>query len=377
MKIGLDCRLAGHRHAGIGRYTAELAKRLPTLNTQTDWVYFFYDQSQAREILDQISPKIRSKIKTVITPIKHYSLSEQLHLAEYFKKEHLDLLHIPHFNAPFNYSGTLAITIHDLLWHEYRGARVTTLSPWQYWAKYLGYRWLMKKVSQKATVIFVPTQTIKDTLTRYYPSVKSKTVITLEGIDSLWHTHPVSAKLPPNIKKFVEDHEYLVYVGSLYPHKNIELVLKALSQLPQTKLVIVGSRSVFHDQIKKRVAELKIQSQVLFAGYLQDQDLIPVIDQATTLVQPSFSEGFGLTGVEALARGCQLLASDIPIFREVYQAHAHYFDPNSPTDFVRAYQALLSKPFTASSLQKYSKKFNWVDMAQQTIDEYLRILAQK
>jgi hypothetical protein len=144
LTIGIDCRLAGKKHAGIGRYIENLVIRLPKVakeqkdNRQTiKWVYFFYDQSQANEISDQIPESNRSTIKTVIAPIRHYSLAEQVKLPAIFKKENLDILHVPHFNVPILYAGKLVVTIHDLLWHERKGLHVTTLHPFLYWLTYL------------------------------------------------------------------------------------------------------------------------------------------------------------------------------------------------------------------------------------------------
>ena len=128
--IGIDCRLAGLKHAGIGRYVANLVSRLPKLDSQINWVLFFSDSEQAQEVLpnNQDIPLI----KIIFAPIKHYSLAEQVQLPTIFNQEKLDLLHVPHFNVPWFYKGKTVITIHDLLWHEYRGLNATTLSPWKY-----------------------------------------------------------------------------------------------------------------------------------------------------------------------------------------------------------------------------------------------------
>ena len=135
MKIGIDCRLAGSQHAGIGRYTESLLTSLLKVNSNNNWVLFFYDENQAKAVLKNNFD--HQKVQVVITPISHYSVEEQLKLPKIFKAEKLDLLHIPHFNIPIFYSGKLVVTIHDLLWHEYKGGTATTLSPLKYFLKYI------------------------------------------------------------------------------------------------------------------------------------------------------------------------------------------------------------------------------------------------
>src|SRR5260221_9542612 len=180
-KIGIDCRLAGIHHAGIGRYTENLIKRLPALGPEFQWVFFFSNQKQVEEVLGDLVT--HPQVQVVIAPIRHYSLAEQLQLPGMFIQQKLDLLHIPHFNVPLLYYGKLVITIHDLLWHEYRGLGVTTLSPWLYYLKYGGYRFVVSQAVRKASKILVPAETIKQTLLRFYPILSDKIVVTKEGVD--------------------------------------------------------------------------------------------------------------------------------------------------------------------------------------------------
>src|SRR5258708_33114315 len=189
--IGIDCRLAGNQHAGIGRYIENLVVRLPNLAPEIYWVYFFHNQAQANEVL----PSVPKNVKVVLTPFRHYSLSEQLKLPSVFAQEKLNLLHVPHFNAPLFYKGKLLITIHDLLWHEQQGLDVTTLPKWQYYAKYAAYRYVTTQAVKKAAAIFVPAETIKQVVATYYPAAQNKIIVTKEGIDERLETTKTRKKL--------------------------------------------------------------------------------------------------------------------------------------------------------------------------------------
>lgn len=360
-KIGIDCRLSGKAHAGIGRYIEELILRLPKLDKNKQFILFFYSQQQANDFLDKLSPK-PNNIKIVIAPIKHYSLEEQLKMPQIFSNENLDLLHVPHFNAPIFYKGKLIVTIHDLLWHEFRGLQVTTLKPYLYYLKYLAYRFISKVAIKRAHKIIVPAQTIKKTVIKYYPKAKDKISVTKEGYNKQFKPIVNNGKI----------NKTFLYVGSLYPHKNIEVILKALKSLPDYHLEIIGSRSIFQDQTKMKILKLDISKQVDFLGYLTDQELNKKMAESFALVQPSLSEGFGLTGIEAMASGIPVIASQIPIFKEIYQDGAIFFEPQYPTDFIRAVN-ILEKMGRETLIKKglnIAKKYSWDNMSQETLTVY-------
>ncbi len=79
---------------------------------------------------------------------------------------------------------------------------------------------------------------------------------------------------------------------------------------------------------------------MVFLGFVPDEKLINLYQESTALVQPSVSEGFGLTGIEAMASHTPVLASDIKVFKEIYQDAAIFFDPKKPESFIEAVKKL-------------------------------------
>lgn len=183
------------KHAGLGRYTENLVLEILPLSKEDTFVLFFTSLDQASEVLGK--KQSFPNIKVVITPIKHYSLKEQLVLPWYYYKENLDLLHVPHFNVALLYTKPTVVTIHDLLWHEKRGGTVTTLNPVQYWIKYFFYHIVTGFAVHTAKSILVPSQTVAKTVTKYYPQAASKLVITKEGTNL---TKPKTTKTK-NVRK--------------------------------------------------------------------------------------------------------------------------------------------------------------------------------
>ncbi len=367
-RVGIDCRLAGQRHAGIGRYTEHLVRELLQRQTPYRWVLFFSDQEQADQVLANVS--YEGTVEVVLAPVQHYSLGEQLQMPSIFNQQRLDILHIPHFNVPFMYSGKVVVTIHDLLWHEYRGSAVTTLPKWQYWPKYVMYRLTASHAIRKAAAIIVPTQTVAKQVARYYPETVAKTVVIAEGVAPHFFEKS-SIPTPKAVQK------YFVYLGSLYPHKNVTTVIQALRELPEYSLKVVSSRSAFQQRLAAFVSEQKLTDRVEFMGYQSDEKVRALLGEATALVQPSLSEGFGLTGLEAMAAGTPVIASDIPVFREVYQHHALFFSPQDTASFVQAAQtaATMDRQKHLKAAQTYAKQFQWSKMAESTLKVYANALA--
>jgi glycosyltransferase involved in cell wall biosynthesis len=111
-------------------------------------------------------------------------------------------------------------------------------------------------------------------------------------------------------------------------------------------------------------------------GRLSDEELVHWYKKSTALIQPSFSEGFGLTGIEAMAIGLPVLSSDIPVFHEVYGDASGYFDPMSSESLVHAINrldtsdrsAIISKSLTQAS------KYSWDACADKILSLYTSVL---
>jgi len=378
-RLGIDCRLAGSEHAGIGRYCENLVRETIKINQEKDFfhlVLFFRNLNQARAVLGQDFYQKAKKyhISIELINIRHYSLKEQFFLPKIYRRAKLDLLHVPHFNIPIFYRQNLVITIHDLLWHQQKGMQVTTLKPIAYYAKYLAYLIVVKQAIKQAQFILVPAQTIKKTVSEYYRHAQNKIVVTKEGIAEAYQKN-INLVSPKTLaKKRIK--KQLIYTGSLYPHKNIVLVIKALRKLPKYQLLVVGSRNVFQTQVRKMVARYKVKRQVKFLGYVPDEKLIKLYQESMALVQPSLSEGFGLTGIEAMASGTAVLASDISIFHEIYQNHAFYFNPKDIDNFLLALEKLefTKREQIISDNLDFAKNYRWQDLANLSCRVYLTIL---
>ena len=113
---------------------------------------------------------------------------------------------------------------------------------------------------------------------------------------------------------------YFLYVGNAYPHKNLEQLISAFSDvsavLKDLNLVLVGKEDYFYLRLKAEVNKKKVEG-VIFPGFVSDQDLSVVYQQALLYVFPSLYEGFGLPPLEAMQRGVPVICSNSTCLPEI------------------------------------------------------------
>ncbi len=363
LRLGFDARMAGPSHTGIGRYSQELLLhflREKQLGKKTiKWVVFVDSQADLSWLDIREFPGVEFRR----VQIPHYGWKEQTLWVRELLEAKLDLLYVPHFNVPLLYPGRYILTLHDLLWHTQNDAHATTLPPWQHALKRLAYKVVSEQAVRRAQAVIVPSQVVAADVAQLIGRKESVYVLP-EGIPELYKKQPLQ------VGKVEE--KYCVYTGNLYPHKNFTTILRALQLDPSMKLKVVGARSVFLEKMRTAAHEMGVDAQISWLGFVDDADLIRLYQGSLALIQPSLSEGFGLPGLEALAVGTPIIVSEIPIFREVYGKHAHYFPALSSEDLKNTWSVLAVDPPSKAQRQEYQKyahSFDW----QKTANEALAI----
>ena len=125
---------------------------------------------------------------------------------------------------------------------------------------------------------------------------------------------------------------FVLCVSSLDPRKNFARLIEACQRLTGAKLYIVGK----YNRIFSQNMDLDTTSDhIQFLGRVSDEELVRLYNEAACFVFPSLYEGFGLPPLEAMACGCPVLVSDIPVEREVCGDAALYFNPLEPSEILR------------------------------------------
>jgi len=377
MRIGIDARLYGLEHAGLGRYVMKLVETVLRLDKRNDYVLFL-TSDHASEFMG------KKRIKVVVTNIPIYSFSEQLLLPFVFAREKLDLLHIPHFNAPILYLGKFILTVHDLIKHDSRGSETTTRNPWLYFIKRLGYYLLISIVGKRAETVLVPSEFIKKEVVKRLKLSEEKIVVTYEAVSGTIKDLRLDEKEKKQIlSKFGLTQPFIVYTGSLYPHKNVDLLVDAVEKHNETKeadlqLAIICSRSVFWDRMNQKIKSRGLEGTIKMLGFVDDENVSKLYSLALALVHPSKMEGFGLTGLEAMGVGLPVISSSSSCLPEIYGDAAFYFNPQSTSDLVSKLEILIGDSILREQLAEkgylQARKYSWERLARETLDAYQKVL---
>ncbi len=273
MTIGIDARMYGSIHQqGIGRYVQELLRQLLEFPISN---YILFLSKEGMEMIPDLP-----HVQKIFAPFRWYTFAEQLHMPRLIRYAKVDIMHFPHFNVPYFCPVPYVITLHDLILLHTNRARATTLGPLLYPIKFAAWKFLLRHTLRKAQHIIVPSYAVKDELMAYMPLTSKKTSVIYEGTpdvnSKLQMTNdkqiPISNIQIPNQKLQATSYKlppapYILYVGSAYPHKNLERLVQAFAlltqvqiksqttnpnfqtitnyQLPNYKLVLVGKEDYF------------------------------------------------------------------------------------------------------------------------------------
>ncbi len=365
MRIGIDARFYGTKDTGIGRYVQNLVLFLGKIDKTNTYIVFGGEQ-----VRDET--KGFKNFKWVKLQTRPYTIAEQLVNAFVFAKEKLDILHVPHFNAPIFYPGKYVITIHDLIKHLSVGKATTTLPYYQYLIKHIAYRLTIRVNLIRANKIIVPAFFWKDYLIKHFDISEEKIFVTYESATkSLLRKNALDPR--EVLYKYNLNKPFVIYTGNLYPHKNVPFLIEAIKQFNAShehhlELALACARN---DAFKKIV---ETDETIKFLGYVPDDELAVLYGQALALVQPSLIEGFGLTGLEAMSVGLPVLSSNATCLPEIYGDAALYFDPRNLDDLVRKFAQFFSDQELSIKLiatgRKRVAQFSWQRMARQTLAIY-------
>lgn len=368
MKIGIDARLI--EESGVGRYIRNLIIYLGKIDHKNSYVLFLPPKAFNHVSL----PNSRWSRRAVT--IHWHSIWEQLVLPGIYRREHLDLLHVPYFTIPIFYSGAMVVTVHDLTILHIHTGKATQLPRLVYELKRLGY-WIVLRVGlSRAKRIFAVSETTKREIMEHFGIRPENIVVTPEGIDAVF----LQTSLPESSRPLPA--RYFLYVGNAYPHKNLDYLLDAFSQFLQenraftdVKLLLVGRIDPFYRRFNDEVQKRGLSQRVEFVGEVDDGDLVGLYRGAQALVFPSLMEGFGLPALEAIACGTPVVVSDIPVFHEMLGSNALYVNPGQSGDLVVKLKEVLDhRDRYTKGLSRATailgKRYSWQNAAEATLATY-------
>jgi len=406
MKIGIDARIY---KTGIGRYTRNLIKELGGIVSPDDELVVFLRKNDLDEFASsEAANKPRRFAKAVVADFPPYSFKEQLFFPWVLWRQRLDLVHFTNFNVPVLWPGRFTLTIHDLIHMSHSTFGSSTRNYLYYLIKHWVYQWAIRWVAWRAARIFVPSEATKVDVVERLRVRADKVVVTYEGVEEEWKVESGKLKVqkgkePPNFQfstfnfplKYNIHPPYLLYVATMYPHKNHARLIEAFKLLrdeyPDLQLVLVGKVDYFSKSLKETLTQdVRLRTlpkdAVIFPnfqcadGYLPDEDLHVFYRHAAVYVFPSLKEGFGIPILEAQAHGLPVACARISCLPEIGGDSVMYFDPESVPDIAEQVKRVLEDESLRRELTRKGfenlKRFSWQDMSRKTYMTYKELLKQ-
>ncbi len=300
-----------------------------------------------------------------------YSLREPFSLGVSARRADLELLHCPHYVAPFWPGCPLAVTIHDLIHMLYpenlpnRAARAYA-------------RFFLRRAANKAAVIFAVSETTRTDILEHLPAREEQVVVTHNAVDPRLSIPPGEEELSRARERYVLNHPYALYVGNIKPHKNLPAAVRAFARFRRAagqewRLVIVGSRGVDYE-LRRSIEIAGVREAVRFLGFIPTNFLPAVYGLAAVFVFPSLYEGFGLPPLEAMAAGTPVVASDRSSLPEVLGDAALLVDPSDEVAMAEAMERACADGELRETLIRRGRervgRFSWRRAVERTLEGY-------
>ncbi|AOP35727.1 glycosyl transferase [Leptospira tipperaryensis] len=386
VKVGLDARMIAH--SGIGMRIRGILKNIGPLASKENFqIYLFGNREtilkegischefsgfEKEQQLLKPSGSRGKKIESYSYPVISYEIpiySFREFCGHPLMKE-MDLLDVPHFNAPIRYLSKSVVTIHDIIpfrmkeFHSSFAKRIYLQVVFR----------LIRAFSKK--VVSVSEYTAKDIESVFHFSKDTIQVIP-NGIDESVF-YPASSE---EKKKFLKRYElkegYLLSVGIGKGHKNLNFVLNVLksfwdSKILKTKWVLGGASGKIPDYLEPDVQDYK--NRILPMQRLSLEELRCLYSCAGVLIFPSKYEGFGFPPLEAQSCGCPVFSSNSTVMPEILGESVFYFSPDQPKELEILLNRFIKSPKEIKTLipkgKKNSKKFSWKIAAEKTLENY-------
>lgn len=377
MRIGLDCQPFFWAKTGIYWYWYYLLKELSKI-TKDDTLFLFGfsprgqrpelpPELQERENLKFLFPK--SPPRTLILGLSR--LSGGSFPGKLFPK--LDLVHFPNFTAFPVGSARVVLTVHDLIFKLFPNTvdrKVKTI-----------LELYLPSSLRIAQLIIVNSRSTEKDLIRFFPFVEGKTRVIYPGVDDIFH--PVNdPKRKETVLQKYKLEEYILFVGTLEPRKNLITLIKAYGKLLKfidsescPDLAIVGAKGWKHTPFFEFFQRLpnEIQKKIHFLGFVPEEDLPVLYSSARVFVFPSLYEGFGLPVLEAMACGTPVVTSNVSSLPEIGGDAVEFVNPKNAEEIAVKILGLLDEKRASLFREKgliQAKKYSWGKAAAQTYEIY-------
>lgn len=314
LSIMFDCRYVRFpRHDGISRYSSELVTALGRISSVT---MIISDERQLAMLPDL--PWVKT------TPPTHPT---EMIVARTLNGYEPDIVYtVMQTMGPFLRRYKLVNTVHDLIYYSHRTPpRNQVLAVRLLWRLYHLAWWPQRVLLGRADGTVAVSQTTRALIAdnRLTPHPTAVVYNATDRHESAPRTRPGGTDL--------------VYMGGFTPYKNVDTLVRGMALLPGYRLHIM---SAIEQAERDRLSAIAPDAALVFHDGASDEEYFDLLHSAIALVTASRDEGFGLPLVEAMGVGTPVVASDIPVFREIGSDAVLYFPSDDEAAFAAAIRRL-------------------------------------
>lgn len=359
MIIGIDGNEANvDKKVGVSVYTSKLLTYYQQKADETTQFRVYLRAAPLRHM-----PEQNSYFKYEVVPGKIFWSQLFLPLSLNLTRG-IDVFFSPAHYAPRFCPVPLVTTIHDIAYFYYPEEFLKKdLYKLQNWTKYS---------IEKSKKIIAVSKTTKKDIIKFYHTPENKIEVVYNGFEKQ-SSSDITKVWENLVSKFeIRNSKFLLYVSTLQPRKNVPTLIKAYNKFkidnPEYKLVIVGKKGWMVDKI---MSEIEDQENVIFTGFLSDEEVVALYQHAFCYILPSLYEGFGITILEAMSHGAPVITSYASSLPEVGGEAALYFEPNNIDDLLFNIKLLHNdKQLRKDMIEKGKeriKNFSWSTCASETL----------
>lgn len=376
MKVCLDLTPALHNTAGTGRYVRELAKALVDLGHGESLSFFCVDPKGDAGVG---TPGTVS-LKTIRCSKRGWStaaaLSSYLGIPMDRFVGEADLFHATWHLLPRLRTPASVMTLYDLSFALFPETHLRVL------------RWssnaLVPRFLRACDRIIAISESTKRDAVRLYGIPEDKIVVTHLAAEDRFR--PADPDRVAEVRgRFGLPPRFLLYVGTIEPRKNLDVLLGALLHLKgqgrEVPLVVAGRLGWLYDGFLAKIRSLGLESLVFLPGFVPDDDLPALYTAAEVFVYPSVYEGFGIPVLEAMGCGTPVLCSDASSLPEVAGDAGILLPPGNPAVWAEAIARLTESTTLRCELRergfRQASRFRWEETARRTWEVYRAVHARR
>lgn len=373
MVIGIDIRvLSRGTRSGIEEYALNLLSHLLPMDKTIEYK-LFYNAYRKVDIDHEWAKLPNVRIINHSIPNRFFDLSSRFFSAPKVDKllGGVDVFWSPHiFLAALSNACPAVVTFHDLSFERY--------GEFYSWQKHYWHFSMNPRLqARKAKKIIAVSESTKQDLVELYEIPAAKIKVIYSGINSVSDKGFGSSQIK---EKYHLPEKYILYLGTIEPRKNIIGLIKAFELFKKKyglliadyKLVIAGAKGWLYQDVFKAAEKSSFKNDIIFTGFIDNEDKNEVYRLSSLYVYPSFFEGFGFPPLEAMAQGVPVITSNTSSEPEAVATAALVIDPYNIDEMAWAMNELLiNKDLRVKMIGRgyeQIKRFSWQRCARETLE---------